>query len=66
MPAYLIVDTEIENADEYEIYKALAKPITEQYVRRSGAFMPFGYRLTRHGSVSDCLAVWGSGPPGVQ
>ncbi len=31
MPAYLIVGTEIENADEYDKYKALAKPITEQY-----------------------------------
>ena len=32
MPAYLIVDTEIENADEYEKYKALAKPIAENTV----------------------------------
>ena len=31
MPAYLIVDTEIQNADEYEKYKALAKPIAEKY-----------------------------------
>jgi uncharacterized protein (DUF1330 family) len=31
MPAYLIVDTLIENAAEYEKYKALAKPIAEQY-----------------------------------
>ena len=31
MPAYLIVDTAIGNADEYEKYKALAKPTTEQY-----------------------------------
>jgi uncharacterized protein (DUF1330 family) len=31
MPAYLIVDTLIENAGEYEKYKALAKPIAEQY-----------------------------------
>ena len=31
MSAYLIVDTLIENADEYEKYKALAKPIAEQY-----------------------------------
>jgi uncharacterized protein (DUF1330 family) len=31
MPAYLIVDTLIENADEYEKYKALAKPIAERY-----------------------------------
>ena len=31
MPAYLIVDTVIENADEYEKYKALARPIAEKY-----------------------------------
>ena len=31
MAAYLIVDTLIEHADEYEKYKALAKPIAEQY-----------------------------------
>jgi len=31
MPAYLIVDTAIENAAEYERYKALARPIAEQY-----------------------------------
>jgi uncharacterized protein (DUF1330 family) len=29
--AFLIVDTKIENADEYEKYKALAKPIAEKY-----------------------------------
>jgi uncharacterized protein (DUF1330 family) len=31
MPAYLIVDTAIENADAYEKYKALVNPIAEQY-----------------------------------
>jgi uncharacterized protein (DUF1330 family) len=31
MSAYLIVDTAIENADEYEKYKALAKPIAEKF-----------------------------------
>ena len=31
MAAYLIVDTAIENADEYEKYKALARPIAEKY-----------------------------------
>ena len=31
MAAYLVVDTDIQNADEYEKYKALAKPIAEQY-----------------------------------
>ncbi len=31
MPAYLLVDTAIENADAYEKYKLLAKPIVEQY-----------------------------------
>jgi uncharacterized protein (DUF1330 family) len=31
MPAYLVVDTDIQNADEYEKYKALARPIAEKY-----------------------------------
>jgi uncharacterized protein (DUF1330 family) len=31
MSAYLIVDTKIEDTDEYESYKALAKPIAEKY-----------------------------------
>lgn len=31
MSAYLIVDTKIENADAYEEYKKLAKPIAEKY-----------------------------------
>ena len=31
MTAYLVVDTAIENADEYEKYKALAKPIAEKF-----------------------------------
>ena len=31
MTAYLVVDTAIENAQEYEKYKALAKPIAESY-----------------------------------
>jgi uncharacterized protein (DUF1330 family) len=31
MPAYLIVDTQIENAEAYEEYKALARPIAEKY-----------------------------------
>lgn len=31
MSAFLIVDTKIANTDEYETYKALAKPIAEQY-----------------------------------
>lgn len=31
MAAFVIVDTAIENADEYEKYKALAKPIAEKY-----------------------------------
>jgi len=29
--AYLIVDTQIENPEEYEKYKAKAKPIAEKY-----------------------------------
>ena len=31
MSAYVIVDTLIENADKYEEYKLLAKPIAEKY-----------------------------------
>ena len=31
MTAYLIVDTQIENAEAYEEYKALARPIAEKY-----------------------------------
>ena len=31
MAAFLIVDTLIENAEEYEKYKVLAKPIAEKY-----------------------------------
>jgi len=31
MSAFLIVDTKIENPDEYEKYKKLAKPIAEKY-----------------------------------
>jgi len=31
MTAYLVVDTAIENAEEYEKYKALALPIAESF-----------------------------------
>jgi hypothetical protein len=31
MSAYLIVDTKIENAEEYDKYKALERPIAEKY-----------------------------------
>lgn len=31
MSAFLIVDTKIKNADAYEEYKKLAKPIAEKY-----------------------------------
>ncbi len=31
MPAYVIVDTKIHDAEGYERYKALAKPIAESY-----------------------------------
>lgn len=31
MPAYLIVDTKISNAVEYENYKKLARPIAEKF-----------------------------------
>lgn len=31
MPAYVIVDTLIHDADQYEEYKKLARPIVERY-----------------------------------
>ena len=31
MSAYVVVDTKIENAEAYEEYKKLAKPIAEKY-----------------------------------
>lgn len=31
MPGYILVDTQIENAEAYEEYKALARPIAESY-----------------------------------
>ena len=31
MPAYVIVDTKINDPEAYEEYKALAKPIAEKY-----------------------------------
>jgi uncharacterized protein (DUF1330 family) len=31
MSAYLVVDTKINNFEEYEKYKMLAKPITEKF-----------------------------------
>jgi uncharacterized protein (DUF1330 family) len=31
MAAFLVVDTAIENAEEYEKYKALARPIAEKF-----------------------------------
>ena len=31
MTAYVIVDTKIENAEAYEVYKSQAKPIAESY-----------------------------------
>ena len=42
MPAYVIVDTKIHDAEGYERYKALARPIAEsyggKYLVRGGAF----------------------------
>ena len=42
MSAYLVVDTKIENAEEYEQYKKLAKPIAEQY---GGSYIARGGEL---------------------
>lgn len=45
MNAFLIVDTKIENAEEYERYKALARPLAEShggiYRARGGAMEVF-------------------------
>ena len=45
MSAYLIVDTKIENFNEYEDYKKLAKPIAEKYG---------GIYRTRGGELDIC------------
>lgn len=42
MSAYLFVDTKIENDEEYEKYKKLAKPIAEQY---GGVYVARGGKL---------------------
>ena len=41
-PAYLVVDTDIENVENYEEYKKLAKPIVEKFQ---------GHYLTRGGEM---------------
>ncbi len=42
MTAFLIVDTKIENAEEYERYKALARPLAESY---GGTYRARGGRM---------------------
>ena len=42
MSAFLVVDTKIQNADEYEEYKKLAKPIAEKY---GGAYRARGGKM---------------------
>ena len=42
MSAYLVVDIKIENAEEYEKYKKLVKPISEQY---GGSYIARGGEL---------------------
>ena len=48
-PAYLVVDTAIENVENYEEYKKLAKPIVEkfqgQYLTRGGEMDVVQYEL---------------------
>ncbi|MBP7242172.1 DUF1330 domain-containing protein [Amaricoccus sp.] len=45
MAAYLVVDTDISDADAYERYKALARPVVEayggEYLARGGALDVF-------------------------
>ena len=45
MAAYMIVDTKIENAEAYEEYKALARPLAEKFGGR--------YRV-RGGDMTVC------------
>ena len=42
MTAYMIVDTQVENPDEYEEYKKLAKPVIESY---GGTYLARGGEL---------------------
>ncbi len=42
MAAYLVVDTQINDADAYEVYKAAARPIAE---RHGGEFLARGGAL---------------------
>ena len=48
-PSYLVVDTAIENVENYEEYKKLAKPIVEkfqgQYLTRGGEMDVVQYEL---------------------
>lgn len=43
MPAYLLVDTLLENADLYEQYKLQAKPLIEKF---GGEYLARGGRMT--------------------
>jgi uncharacterized protein (DUF1330 family) len=43
MPAYLIVDTLLDNADMYEQYKLKAKPLIEKF---GGEYLARGGRMT--------------------
>jgi uncharacterized protein (DUF1330 family) len=43
MPAYLIVDTLLDNADLYEQYKLKAKPLIEKF---GGEYLARGGRMT--------------------
>ena len=51
-PAYLVVDTAIENPKNYEEYKKLARPIAEkfqgQYLTRGGAMAVSYTHLRAH------------------
>jgi len=52
-PAYLVVDTDIQKADEYEKYKALTKPIAEKY---GGVYRVRGGAMDLLGSTRNHLA----------
>jgi len=44
MAAYLVVDTDLTDANRYEVYKRLAKPIVEQH---GGQYLARGGEITR-------------------
>jgi uncharacterized protein (DUF1330 family) len=57
MAAYLIVDTKIKDADAYEDYKRLARPIVESY---GGEYLARGGEMTVPETSFGHQRVWSS------